>query len=1003
MQFKTPLAVVTGIFAFLCLYYLSFTFVSRGIESDAVEFATDSKTGVVDQSKKTTYLDSMWTTPVLNLGIAEFTYKQVKEQEVKLGLDLRGGMNVTMEVSAADVLRVLADQNPNPAFQTALNEAAKASYTDSRPFVDIFYEKYSAQANKVTLARIFSNKSNIKIINFNSSDKDVLKYLNEEVNSTIDRSFEILRARIDKFGVTSPNIQRLQGTNRIQIELPGVEDPTRVRKLLQGAAKLEFFEVYETNEWAPFFNTLNDKLVIEENTGGVAATSLLDDATADTLAKADTTENSLLAASGDTGTKTDSGATAIVDTAKKNEKKDTAAVKTSKTFTRLFKPGQGNEGVLYVATKDTNKVNTLLNREGIRSIFPKEMMFLYGNKPFDNGQGAQLVPLYFIKSGRDGKAPLDGSVITNAYNDFEPLKGTPVVSMQMDGMGTKMWRKLTAANLKRKVAIVLDNQVYSAPVVQSEIPNGSSQISGNFTIEEAKDLANILKAGRMPVPTRIVEEVVVGPSLGAESIRQGLMSILIGLGVIVFFMIAYYAKSGIVANLAVLINILLILGMLVPMDAVLTLPGIAGIVLTIGMAVDANVLINERIKDELAMGTPMELAVKNGYNLASTSIWDANITTMIAGVVLMFFGSGPVQGFATTLVIGIFTSLLTSVYITRIITEWRMSRGVKMTFSTSFSKGLFKNINYNFVAKRKIAYITSSVIIGAGLVSLFSSGLNWGVDFQGGWSYIVTAEKPVDSDGLRNKLEPFLDGRPEVKTYGSAERIKITTKYLIEDASEDAAAKVQAKLEEGLNAAGDNKYTVLQGSKVGPTIARDIKSKSITAMIIAMMGIFAYIWVRFRKWEYALGSTIAVIHDTLIIITAYTLLKDVLPFSLEIDQNFIAAILTIIGFSVNDNVVIFDRIREQFREDGGKTDKETLINQALNYTFSRTVITASTVFVVVLILLLFGGETIRGLSFALLIGVITGTYSTIYIAVPFLIDAGSKDDAKAGAAVPAKA
>jgi SecD/SecF fusion protein len=631
------------------------------------------------------------------------------------------------------------------------------------------------------------------------------------------------------------------------------------------------------------------------------------------------------------------------------------------------------------------------------------MMFLYGNKPFDNGQGAQLVPLYFIKSGRDGKAPLDGSVITNAYNDFEPLKGTPVVSMQMDGMGTKMWRKLTAANLKRKVAIVLDNQVYSAPVVQSEIPNGSSQISGNFTIEEAKDLANILKAGRMPVPTRIVEEVVVGPSLGAESIRQGLMSILIGLGVIVFFMIAYYAKSGIVANLAVLINILLILGMLVPMDAVLTLPGIAGIVLTIGMAVDANVLINERIKDELAMGTPMELAVKNGYNLASTSIWDANITTMIAGVVLMFFGSGPVQGFATTLVIGIFTSLLTSVYITRIITEWRMSKGVKMTFSTSFSKGLFKNVNYNFVAKRKIAYVASSVIIGAGLVSLFISGLNYGVDFEGGWSYIVTAEKPVDTEALRNKLEPFLQGKPEVKTYGAADRIKITTTFEIDNSSEDAAALVQSKLEEGLNSATDNKYSVLQGSKVGPTIARDIKSKSITAMIIAMMGIFAYIWVRFRKWEYALGSTIAVIHDTLIIITAYTLLKDVLPFSLEIDQNFIAAILTIIGFSVNDNVVIFDRIREQFREDGGKTNKETLINQALNYTFSRTVITASTVFVVVLILLLFGGETIRGLSFALLIGVITGTYSTIYIAVPFLIDAGSKDDAKAGAAVPAKA
>jgi len=1001
MQFKTPLAVVTGIFAFLCLYYLSFTFVSRGVENDAIDFATDSKSGTIDQAKKTAYLDSMWTEPVLNLGISEFTYKQVKEQEVKLGLDLRGGMNVTMEVSAADVLVVLSDNNPNPAFKKALAEAKAASYADSRSFVDIFNEIYNKQPNKLPLARIFANKGNDKIINFKSSDKDVLKYLNDEVNSTIDRSFEILRARIDKFGVTAPNIQRLQGTNRIQIELPGVDDPARVRKLLQGAAKLEFFEVYEANEWIPFFNLMNDKLVAEENSGGDASKSLLEadssvTASTDTAANAD---SALIAAAGG------SDSLKKKDTANKAEaKKDTAASKNSKTIARLFKPAQGGEGVIYVATKDTNKVNKLLNREGIRDIFPKEIAFLYGNKPMDYGQGGSVVPLYFIKMGRDGKAPLDGSVITNAYNDFEPLKGTPVVSMQMDALGTKLWRKLTAANLKRKVAIVLDNQVYSAPVVQSEIPNGSSQISGNFTIEEAKDLANILKAGRMPVPTRIVEEVVVGPTLGAESISQGLTSILVGLAVIVLFMVTYYAKSGIVANLAVLINILLILGMLVPMDAVLTLPGIAGIVLTIGMAVDANVLINERIKDELAMGTPMELAVTNGYNLASTSIWDANVTTMIAGVVLMLFGSGPVQGFATTLVIGIFTSLLTSVYITRIITEWQMSRGVKMTFSTNLSKGLFKNINYDFVGKRKIAYVASSIIIGAGIVSLVITGLNYGVDFKGGWSFIVSTNGNVNTEKLRSELTPYLEGAPEVKTYGSTDKVKITTTYKIEDGSEDVAAVVQGKLEEGLAASKQGKFEVIQGSKVGPTIARDIKSKSILAMIIAMTGIFAYIWLRFRKWEYALGSTIAVIHDTMIIITAYTLFKDILPFSLEIDQNFIAAILTIIGFSVNDNVVIFDRIREQIKEDGGQTDKVTLINKALNYTFSRTVITASTVFVVVLILLLFGGETIRGLSFALLIGVITGTYSTIYIAVPFLIDAGtSTEKEKAVTIKPAKA
>jgi SecD/SecF fusion protein len=568
----------------------------------------------------------------------------------------------------------------------------------------------------------------------------------------------------------------------------------------------------------------------------------------------------------------------------------------------------------------------------------------------------------------------------------------------MDGTGTRLWRKMTGANIGRQVAIVLDNRVYSAPVVQGEIPNGNSNISGNFTIDEAKDLANILKAGRMPVPTRIVEEVVVGPTLGKESINQGINSILIGFAVIILFMIAYYSNSGIVANIAVLLNVLLILGILVPLDAVLTLPGIAGLVLTIGMAVDANVLINERIKDELANGVPLYEAVGNGYDLASSSIWDANITTLIGGFVMAFFGSGPVKGFAYTLVIGIFTSLVTSVYVTRVITEWRLKSGAKINFTTSFSKGLFKNINYDFVSKRKLAYIGSSIVITLGIISLFVQGLDFGIDFKGGYTFIVASDKAINSDKLRDALTPVLGNKaPEVKSYGSAERFKVTTTYLIEDNAADAADKVEAQVLQGLknpSLAGD-KLIIESSSKVGPTIAQDIKTKSFTAVLIAMLGIFAYIWLRFRKWEYALGSTIAVVHDTMIIITVFSVFKNLLPFNLEVDQNFIAAILTIIGYSVNDNVVIFDRIRESIKDDGGKSDTTTIVNKALNYTFSRTVITATTVFVVVLILLVFGGETIRGLSFALLIGVITGTYSTIYIAVPFLIDAGKKELAKA--------
>lgn len=995
MRNRTPLVVLTAIISFLCLYYLSFTFIGRGVESDAVQFATE-KDGKVNPFKKQAYLDSMWTEEVF-LG---YTYKQVKENEVKLGLDLQGGMNVTMEVSAPDILALLSNNNQSPAFAKSLKDAKADADKNRRQYVDAFADAWKANGNGLTLASIFSNKNNKDRVKFNSPDADVLKYLNDEVNSTINRSFEILRTRIDKFGVTQPNIQRLAGTNRIQIELPGVDNPERVRKLLQGVAKLEFFEVFEPGEINNGLQGLNNLLLKEEAAAKAGGKNVDESVFGEKLPS----DSSILKAktdglSTDSATaKADSSASASkADTTKKDSadlasklasdtsKNDSTNSKYSATLSKLLIPISNTE--FGVNVRDTARLNRLFARNAVKNLFPNTFSYAFSVKPLELTDGREILTLFFIKRGRNGQAPLEGDVIVDARPDFGQT-GEPEVSMQMNSNGARIWKKLTAANIKRRIAIILDNKVYSAPTVQNEIPNGNSSISGSFTIEEAKDLANILKAGKMPVPTRIVEEAVVGPTLGAASINQGLISIIVGFLTIILFMAAYYSKSGIVADIAVLLNVFLILGILVPVGAVLTLPGIAGIVLTIGMAVDANVLINERVKDELEGGQPLDAAITNGYSSASVSIWDANLTTAIAGVALLFFGTGTVQGFATTLLIGIATSLFTSIYITRIITEWQMKRGVKVTFFTNASKNLFRHVNFDFVSKRKLAYLVSAVVIGAGLISLFAQGLNYGADFSGGWTYLVKFNKSMSTEEVRNALKPSLGSFPEVKTYGSSEVLKVTTTYLITDEAEDAAEKVQAKVEEGLKKFSADQPEILSSSKVGPTIAEDIKNKSILAVVIAMFGIFAYIWIRFRKWEYALGATIAVIHDTLVIITVYSVFKDLLPFSLEIDQNFIAAILTIVGFSVNDTVVIFDRIREGFRENTNNVDAKTLINRALNYTFSRTVVTSSTVFLVVLILLIFGGETIRGLSFALLIGVITGTYSTIYIAVPFLVDAG---------------
>jgi SecD/SecF fusion protein len=982
MRNKSIIIAFTVIVSLLCLYYLSFTFVGRKVEKDATEFATVN--GVLNPKLRQQYLDSVWTSPAFSFLGIDYTYKQIKQNEVKLGLDLMGGMHVTMEVSAADILDVLSGNNQNQAFQESLKEALQAQKNSQKPYVDLFYEIWKSKNTGISLAAIFSNKSNKDRISYTSSDEEVLRYLRDEVQSTIDRSFEILRTRIDKFGVTQPNIQQLQGTNRIQIELPGVEDAERARKILQSVAKLEFYEVWEMDDFAPYFNKLNDFLVKEENLNKGKKGA----GTSKSEAKPKSQSN---VSEGDSAQSSDDLASALMGDENKDAdstglaQDDSLGTKQSSTLASLFRGVYGGIGAL---TKDTGKINRLLARPEVAKLFPSNMKFLWAVKPEPNAVEPVLT-LYAVKKGRDNKAVLEGDVIVDARQDFDD-KGQPEIIMQMNATGARAWKRITGANIGKRIAIVLDNYVYSAPVVRGEIPNGNSSISGNYTIEEAKDMANILKAGKLPVPTRIVEEEVVGPTLGAESIQKGLTSIFIGFVVVLLFMIAYYSHGGVIADLAVLLNVFLIVGILVPVQAVLTLPGIAGIVLTIGMAVDANVLINERIRDELRNGVNIKQAIVNGYNAAQSSIFDANITTLLAGLVLFYFGSGPVQGFATTLIIGIFTSLFTSFYLTRIMVEYRLSKGSDYKVSTPFSANLFKNVNYDFVGKRKIAYAVSSIILVVGAVYISLFGLNFGVDFKGGWKYLVEFDRPVTTDEVRNALNQPLGGFPEVKTFGAKEKVQITTSYLIDDVSEDAAEKVGAKINEGLSKISGAKYEILSTSKVGPTVANDIKVKAYYSIIFALLLIFAYIWLRFRKWEYAMGATIAVFHDAAVVVVFYSIFREILPFSLEIDQNFIAAILTVVGYSVNDTVVVFDRVREFFKDSALDADTGKVVNKALNDTFSRTIVTSLTLLLVVVILLFFGGETIRGLSFALFIGVIVGTYSTVFIAIPVVVDARKK-------------
>lgn len=993
MKNKGFIVTLTVIITLLCIYYLSFTLVSRNIQQDAIEFATDEN-GSLDFYKKQAYLDSVWNEPVYSLLGVEYTYKDVKETELSLGLDLQGGMHVTLEVSPVDIIKGLSGNSENPQFLEALRLAQEKQKNSQENFTDLFYQSFIEINPESKLSNIFANAANRGRISLESSDDEILDIIGTEVEGAIDRSFEILRTRVDRFGTSQPNIQKLPGTGRIQVELPGVDNRERVRKLLQGVAKLEFWEVYDLQEIGNTLTAINNKLVEESQL------KQLDLGETDVSQEPAGSEDDLASLLGDDI----SGDSATEDLAAQLAGDSTSIDSLEQAFSSpLFSLRQAPYYGLFYNVKDTSKINRTLKRQDVRTLIPNSMKFVWKNKTMPGEGNQEVLELLVVKVKRGGKAALSGDVITDARPDFDEM-GRPSVSMQMNATGAKEWKRLTGANVNRRIAIVLDGYVYSAPNVIGEIPSGNSQITGDFTLEDTKDLSNILKAGKLPAPTRIVEEAVIGPTLGKEAQSQGFLSILSGLGIVILFMIAYYSKGGFVANIALVFNIFFLLGILAQLNAALTLAGIAGIVLTIGMSIDANVLIFERIREELRGGSTLLNAISTGYSKAYSSIIDANVTTFLIGVIMYTLGQGPLKGFATTLMIGIASSFFSAVFITRVVITWMVRNGdkSKISFNTFWSKDLLTNLNIDFMSKRRIAYVFSTIFIASGITLIvMQGGLNLGVDFMGGRSYVVAFDSPVIASDLKTALQPgFENTGTEVKTFGSNNVVKITTSYLVNDESADADSQVESAMIAGVsdftgftyNANNDHvtedSFIIAGSSKVGATIADDIKTASMESVIFSLIVIFLYILMRFRKWQFGMGAVIALFHDTLFVISAFAFAR-LFGKSFEVDQVFIAAMLTIIGYSINDTVVVFDRIRETLKLKPG-SPLYNVFNEAISNTISRTLITSATTLVVVLALLFFGGEVLRGFSFALVIGILVGTYSSVFIATPAVLDLDKK-------------
>ena len=1004
MQNKGFLKVFAVLLTLVCMFYLSFSFVTRHYNSKAAEYAGG------DPVKESSYLDSLSTQKVW-LG---YTLKECREMEISLGLDLKGGMNVVLELNVADVIRSLSNNNQDENFNKALDLAYENQATSQKDFIDLFAEEYKKLDNGARLSAIFSTFELKDKITPQSSDAQVIAVLKEELKSAIDNSFNVLRTRIDRFGVVSPNIQRLETAGRILVELPGVKEPERVRKLLQGSANLEFWETYNLPE-------IYQQLVAADN---MLATILKSDDTAavgsDTTAIEATEEVVADNAAAETTNDADSLLAKIGE-----DKPEAQAAKSMEEFAKqhpLFAVLQINQyngqlapgPVVGIADKkDIAKINEYLNMKQVKDILPRNLSLKWGVKAIDEKE--QYFYLYAIKmTNRDGTPALGGDVVTDANADFVQQAGRSEqqVSMTMNAEGAKAWARLTKENIGKAVAIVLDDMVYSAPNVQVEITGGRSQITGHFTPEEAKDLANVLKSGKMAASVHIVQEDVVGPSLGQEAINSGVISFVLALILLMFYMCAFYGVlPGLIADGALVLNIFFTMGILASFQAVLTLPGIAGMVLTLGMAVDANVLIYERTKEELRAGKSLNKAIADGYSNAFSAIFDSNLTSIITGVVLFYFGTGPIRGFATTMIIGLFASFLTAVFLTRIVYEALLAKDKlkNVTFTTSITKDLLTNPKINFLAARKVGYLIPAGIIVLGAISMSTIGLNNGIDFTGGRNYVIRFAQDVKTDEVRNLLDAQLDGSVSVIQIGTPDQVRVSTNYKIEDNDPAIDQEIENKLFEGVKSLLPEGTTLAQftdqyiqsSQKVGPSMADDIKNAAFLAVVFAMFCMAAYILLRFRDISFSVGAFASVAVTTLCIISFYTLLWKVLPFSMEVDQTFIAAILTIIGYSINDTVVVFDRIRETIGL-YPKRDRYQVINDALNSTLSRTFNTSLTTLVVVLCIFILGGATIRSFTFAILLGIIIGTYSTLFVATPIAYELQKKKINKKAAAEAGK-
>ena len=1001
MQSKGAIRFVAILLALACIWQLMFTVVTKIYENKAVKYAENAveefkasaaydkipdvdKAYVLDSIRKDQnrwYLDSISSQKVY-FG---YTFDDVREKEINLGLDLKGGMNVMLQVQLEDVVQALAENNMSPEYQKAYNLALERSRTSGTDFITLFEQAWTECAGGQRLSNIFiglDRKNKTENKKLESTDAEIIAMIRTEAESAIANSFEVLRNRVDRFGVTQPNIQKVGNTGRILVELPGVKEPERVRKLLQGTASLEFWTTYETSEIFQYMTEANS-LVAQINRENAPE----EETVAETPAAADTSRDIL----------------AEELEAQASESADFAEYeKENPLFAILMPPVDQTGSVMRGATmgyahfSDTARVNKILNMPEVKALFPDDLIPMWSVKPFDNNQ----YELVAIKASLNGEAALRGErdqkFITDARVQYNGA--SPEVSMSMSAEAAKVWARLTKDNINRQIAIVLDNMVYSHPVVNTEITGGNSQISGNFTLEEAEDLVNVLKSGTLPAPAKIVQEQVVGPSLGAESINAGFISFIIAFLLVLGYMVLFYHGAGLIADAALLTNVLLLFGTLVSFSAVLTLPGIAGLVLTLGMAVDANVIIYERIKEEIRSGKGLGKAVTDGYSNAYSAIIDGQITTILTGIVLFIFGSGPVQGFATTLIIGIVTSVFTSIFISRIIIDDRLAKGKNITFDNRFTRNFLQNTTINFLNKRKYTYVISSVVIIICIVSMFTRGFTYGVDFAGGRTYVVRFDQPVSVEEVRASLVKEFDGGVEAKQFGGESQMKITTQYMIQDKSSEADAAVEEKL---FNAVKDfyagemnlelftstavNPNGIISSDKVDASIADDMKRDAIIAVVIALLVIFIYIAIRFKKWTWGLGGTVGLAHTAIIVVGFFSLFSGILPFSLDVDQTFIAAVLTIIGYAINDTVVIFDRIRE-YKTLHPKMPLEVNANQALNSTLSRTMNTSLTTLIVMVAIAIFGGEVIRGMAVALCLGIAVGTYASIFIATPIMYD-----------------